>query len=71
MIDNECELDGEGTGIGSGEDAGHVGYVDNEYTEFKIVDECNKEVDREINSMEKLFNAEDLIEQLHVCNSVL
>ena len=52
VIDDECGLDGEGTGTGSSEDAGGVGGAGDEYAECKMVNKLDEEPDREMNGTE-------------------
>ena len=43
-----------------------------DYAEFEMCNEYSEDVDRDTNGVEtSLFDAEELIEQLRVCNSVL
>ena len=69
-IDEELGIDGQGSGTGV--DAGCVGDEDDEYAEYELVDECNEETDARVTTgTETLFGAEELIEQLRVCNTAL
>ena len=70
-IDEQCGLDGEGTGTGFGEDAEWGGGSDDECAECDIVDEGDEEMDYEWSGTVSLFNVEELIEQLRKCNSAL
>ena len=49
-----------------------MGDVDDKYAEFEMRDDCDEGTDRETNGNETcLFDVEELIKQLRVCNSAL
>ena len=49
-----------------------MGDVDDKYAEFEVRDDCDEGADREKNRNEtSLFDVEELIEQLRVCNTAL
>ena len=69
-VDEELGLDGEGPGTGAG-DAGNVGDAGGD-EEYELVYESNKESDTRVTTgTECLFDAEELLEQLCVCNFAL